>query len=259
MRYPRRKHEHAAEVPLAVTGVSFRIAPGESVGMVGESGSGKTTTAYCVARLLEPTGGAVRFMGTDITHLRGNTLRMSRRQMQMVFQDPFSSLNPRMYIEQIVEEPLRAYQVGDRAARRTSVRDLLDSVGLDPRFARRYPRELSGGQRQRVCIARALAISPQLLICDEPVSALDVSMQAQIINLLKDLQRDLGLAYLFISHDLAVVRSICDRVVVMHDGEIIEQGDCAAIYESPTHPYTKKLLDSARVRTRSGADYDGVA
>jgi oligopeptide transport system ATP-binding protein len=240
----------------AVDGVSFDIHPGETLGLVGESGSGKSTTGYCVIKLLQATGGSIRFQGQELTKLRGDGLRRVRREMQIVFQDPYASLNPRMTVGDIVGEPLVVHGIGDRKSRRRSVEQLLEVVGFNPDFVNRYPHEFSGGQRQRIGIARALALNPSLIVCDEPVSALDVSIQAQILNLLKNLQDDFGLAYLFIAHDLAVVRAMSDRIAVMNKGKIVEEGPAEEVYTNPQDEYTKALLaavpipDPRRMRER---------
>ncbi|HYM46464.1 MAG TPA: ATP-binding cassette domain-containing protein [Solirubrobacteraceae bacterium] len=227
----------------AVNGVSFEVMGGETFGIVGESGSGKSTTARLIARLLQPTSGEVRFQGRDITTLQGARLKEVRRDMQMIFQDPYSSLNPRKTVGSIVAEPLAIHRVQpDRAGRRRVVQELMETVGLNPEHYNRYPHEFSGGQRQRVGIARALALRPQLLIADEPVSALDVSIQAQVLNLLRELQRRLGLTLVFISHDLSVVRHMCDRIAVMRHGTIVELAPNDALYASPRDPYTRELL-----------------
>ena len=232
----------------AVDDVSFAIEAGETFGLVGESGSGKTTTGRCVLRLVEPTSGSVRFRGEDVLALNRPRLRETRRHMQIVFQDPYSSLNPRMRARQIVEEPLVIHELGNRLERGERAAELFRLVGLDPAQLDRYPHQFSGGQRQRVGLARALALNPSFLVLDEPVSALDVSVQAQVVNLLVDLQQQLKLTYLFIAHDLRLVEHICDRVAVMFLGRIVEVGPTAAIFDSPRHPYTQALLSAIPVR-----------
>jgi oligopeptide transport system ATP-binding protein len=253
----------SARVVHAVDGVSFSIAPGEVLGLVGESGSGKTTVGYCINRLYEPTEGTVRLDGADITHLSRRELRPHRRRMHIVFQDPYSSLNPRMTCGQIVGEPLRLHRLARRREVDARVVRLFDSVGLRPELRFRYPHELSGGQRQRVGLARALSVSPSLLIADEPVSALDVSVQAAVLNLLRDLQRELGFSCLFISHDLATVEFLSDRVAVMYLGKIVELAPREEVFARPKHPYTQALLSAGVVpdpqvqRTRTRVVLDG--
>jgi oligopeptide transport system ATP-binding protein len=231
----------------AVDDVSFAVEEGDTFGLVGESGSGKTTTGRCMLRLIEPTSGAVRFRGEDVLTFSRARMREARRDMQIVFQDPYSSLNPRMRARQIVEEPLIIHKLGDRAKRRARVAELFQLVGLDPSHLERYPHEFSGGQRQRIGLARALALNPSFLILDEPVSALDVSVQAQVVNLLMELQRQLRLTYLFIAHDLRLVEHICGRVAVMYLGKIVEMGPTASIFAAPQHAYTRALLSAIPV------------
>jgi ABC-type oligopeptide transport system ATPase subunit len=239
--------ERTVDHVKAVDDVSFAIHEGETLGLVGESGSGKSTTGYCILQLLRPTGGSIRFQGRELTTMSRGDLRRMRREMQIVFQDPYASLNPRMTVGDIVGEPLLVHGIGNRRSRRETVRRLLDVVGFDPSYVNRYPHEFSGGQRQRIGIARALALNPKLIVCDEPVSALDVSIQAQILNLLKDLQRDFGLTYLFIAHDLAVVRAMSDRIAVMNRGKLVELGPAEDVYTHPQDEYTQALLAAVPV------------
>ncbi len=231
----------------AVDGVTFQVKRGETLGLVGESGCGKSTTGKAILQLNRPTGGSVSFAGTDLTRVRGRALRNYRRRMQMIFQDPYASLNPRMSVGSIVSEPITIHGLARGQEKRDRVHNLLQTVGLNPYFASRYPHEFSGGQRQRIGIARALAVEPEFIVCDEPVSALDVSIQAQIINLLQDLQDEFNLTYLFIAHDLSVVRHISDRVAVMYLGHIMELTDRDTIFDNPLHPYTKALLSAVPI------------
>jgi oligopeptide/dipeptide ABC transporter ATP-binding protein len=232
---------------LAVDGVSFSIRKGETLGVVGESGCGKSTMARCVMRLLESTGGKITFEGQDITRMKGHALLKVRREMMMVFQDPYASLNPRKRVGSIIGEALEVHKMGTAAEIKKRVQDLLDVVGLNPEHYNRFPHEFSGGQRQRIGVARALAIRPKLVVCDEPVSALDVSVQAQILNLLKKLQREFDLTYMFIAHDLDVVRHISDRVAVMYLGKVVEMAEGHDLYDHPRHPYTGALLSAVPI------------
>jgi oligopeptide transport system ATP-binding protein len=232
----------------AVDGIDFTIRRGETMGLVGESGCGKTTTGRCILRLEQPTAGEILYDGADITKLGRKDLLALRRRIQVVFQDPYSSLNPRMKVGDILAEPMKVHGIErDAAGRAARVRELLEICGLNPRFADRYPHEMSGGQRQRVGIARALALEPEFIVCDEAVSALDVSIQAQVVNLLEDLRDSFGLTYLFIAHDLSVVRHLCQRVAVMYLGRIVELADADALFDDPMHPYTQALLAAVPV------------
>lgn len=231
----------------AVDGVSFNIFRGETLGLVGESGCGKSTLGRTILQLHRPTDGSVYFEGLDLAGMKGADLRRMRQNMQIIFQDPYSSLNPRMTVEAIIEEPLVIHGIGNGKERRAKVQDLLERVGLNPLLANRFPHEFSGGQRQRIGVARALALNPSFIVADEPISALDVSIQAQVVNLLEDLQAALGLTYLFIAHDLSMVRHICDRVAVMYLGKIVELGPVREIYDNPQHPYTQALLSAVPV------------
>lgn len=232
----------------AVDGVSFDIYPGETLGLVGESGSGKSTTGRTVLQLYRPTSGTVTMSGADLTELRGESLRQMRKKMQMIFQDPYASLNPRMTVGSIVGEPLEVHKIGsNRKERQEMVQELLNRVGLNPHFVNRYPHEFSGGQRQRIGIARALAVSPEFIVADEPISALDVSIQAQVVNLMQDLQEEFNFTYLFIAHDLSMIRSVCNRVAVMYQGRIMELAPTDELYQNPVHPYTQVLLSAVPI------------
>ena len=231
----------------AVDDITFFIQKGETLGLVGESGCGKSTTGRAILQLYRPTSGEVSFQGKDLVQMKGGDLRRMRRQMQMIFQDPYASLNPRMTVGSIIGEPLEIHNLAKGRAKQERVQELLRLVGMNPYFANRYPHEFSGGQRQRIGIARALAVEPSFIVCDEPISALDVSIQAQVINLLEELQEKLGLTYLFIAHDLAVVRHISDRVAVMYLGKLVEVTDRDSLYENPLHPYTRALLSAVPV------------
>jgi oligopeptide transport system ATP-binding protein len=231
----------------AVDGVSFHIYQGETLGLVGESGCGKSTTGRTILQLYRATEGSVQFDGQELTTLKGESLRKMRQEMQMIFQDPYASLNPRMSVGRIVAEPLIVHNIGTKQERDDRVAQLLELVGLNPYFVRRYPHEFSGGQRQRIGLARALALNPKFIVADEPISALDVSIQAQVVNLMQQLQDDLGLTYLFIAHDLSMVRHLCDRVAVMYLGKIVEVAESEELYMNPLHPYTQALLSAVPV------------
>jgi oligopeptide transport system ATP-binding protein len=231
----------------AVDGISFGIRQGETLGLVGESGCGKSTTGRTILQLYRPTAGKVYFEGEDLTVLQGNALRRTRQRMQMIFQDPYASLNPRMTVGNIVGEPLEVHGVARGLEKRERVQELLQLVGLNPYFVNRYPHEFSGGQRQRIGVARALALNPSFIVCDEPISSLDVSIQAQVVNLLEDLQEQFGLTYLFIAHDLSMVRHISDRIAVMYLGKVVELTDRYSLYENPLHPYTQALLSAVPI------------
>ena len=237
--------EGSDDVVRAVDGVTFEILRGETLGLVGESGCGKSTVGRCLLRLIEPTAGHVEFDGRDVLATGGRSLRELRREMQIIFQDPYASLNPRMRVRDIVGEPLVIHGLKNKEERRARVAELLSKVGLDPEYMNRYPHEFSGGQRQRIGIARALALNPKLIVADEPVSALDVSVQAQVLELIDDVRKRFNLAVLFITHDLRVAAQVCDRIAVMHKGEVVEEGTTAAVFAAPRHDYTRALFDSA--------------
>ncbi len=228
----------------AVDGISFDIKRGETLGLVGESGCGKSTTGRAILQLYRPTGGSVKYRGQDLALLKGESMRQMRRHLQIIFQDPYASLNPRMTVGNIIGEPIEVHRLAHGKAKQDRVRELLNVVGLNPNYVNRYPHEFSGGQRQRIGIARALAVEPDFIVADEPISALDVSIQAQVVNLLEDLQKEFGLTYLFIAHDLSVVRHISDRIAVMYLGKVVELADRDELYEAPMHPYTKALLSA---------------
>jgi oligopeptide transport system ATP-binding protein len=231
----------------AVDGLNFEIQRGETLGLVGESGCGKSTTGRAILQMERPTAGSVYFENTDLTTLQGESLRQMRRRMQMIFQDPYASLNPRMTVGKIIAEPIEVFELASGNEKRDRVQHLLDIVGLNPEFIYRYPHEFSGGQRQRIVIARALAVNPDFIVCDEPIAALDVSIQAQVVNLMQSLQQEFGLTYLFIAHDLSVVRHISDRIAVMYLGKIVELADRVSLYEQPLHPYTQALLSAVPI------------